>query len=91
MRRLVKTKNNLEKNMSDILIFFTLIMAPTLCFFKDTMQASINLYLVYYIFNLLVIIINSIYLTWCQPSLNRWELWVSVFLIIVGLFWMYQS
>lgn len=91
MRHFVKIGSSLRENMGNILIIFTLIMAPVLCFCKGMMEKSINLYIGYYILNMLVIIINSVYLVLCRPSLNKWELWVSLFLIIVALLWLYRS
>ena len=79
-------KSVLGENIGNIIITYTLIVAPVICFFKDAVKQSVILSALYGIINVAFVIIAVIYLAACRPGFRKWELWVGIYLILIALY-----
>ncbi len=75
-------KSTLGDNMGNIIIAYTLIVMPVIAFFKEAVLQSVILSALYGVMYVTFALAVVTYFVVCRPGFGKWELWVSLFLLL---------
>lgn len=75
-------KSTLGDNMGNIIIAYTLIVMPVIHFYKEAVLQSMIFSALYGVMYVTFALAVVTYFAVCRPGLGKWELWVSLFLLL---------